>query len=84
MSGSAVLNWDRAVHKNVRSSDGQDAGNINAIDEDLLVIITEGACKEYRIPKLQVDGYNGTEVFLNLLLENQRSTECKYGPRHII
>jgi hypothetical protein len=66
MSGSAVLNWDRAVHKNVRSSDGQDAGNINAIDEDLLVIITEGACKEYRIPKLQVDGYNGTEVFLKL------------------
>ena len=40
MSGSAVLNWDRAVHKNVRSSEGQDAGNINAIDEDLLVIIT--------------------------------------------
>jgi hypothetical protein len=60
MSESAVLNWDRAVHKNVRSSDGQD---INAIDEDSLVIITEGARKEYRIPKLQVDGYNGTEVF---------------------
>jgi hypothetical protein len=47
----------------VRSSDGQD---INAIDEDSLVIITEGARKEYRIPKLQVDGYNGTEVFLKL------------------
>jgi hypothetical protein len=63
MSESAVLNWDRAVHKNVRSSDGQD---INAIDEDSLVIITEDARKEYRIPKLQVDGYNGTEVFLKL------------------
>ena len=54
MSGSAVLDWDRAVHKNVRSRDGQDAGKINAIDEDLLVIITEGACK--RIQDTQITG----------------------------
>ena len=65
---SAVLDWDRIVHKNVRSNDGQDAGNVDAIDGDSIVIITEGARKEYKISKSQVDGYNGAEVFLKLTI----------------
>ena len=68
MSEPAVLDWDRIVHKNVRSSDGQDAGNIDAIDADSVVIITDGARKEYRVSKSQVDGYNGAEVFLKLTI----------------
>jgi hypothetical protein len=63
MSEPAVLDWDRIVHKNVRSSDGQDSGNVDA---DSVVIITGGARKEYRIPKSQIDGFNGAEVFLKL------------------
>jgi hypothetical protein len=66
MSEPAVLDWDRIVHKNVRSSDGQDAGNVDAIDGDSIVIITDGARKEYKLSKSQVGGYNGAEVFLNL------------------
>jgi hypothetical protein len=68
MSEPAVLDWDRIVHKNVRSSDGQDAGNVDAIDGDSIVIITEGARKEYKISKSQVDGYNGAEVLLKLTI----------------
>jgi hypothetical protein len=52
----------------VRSSDGQDAGNVDAIDGDSIVIITEGARKEYKISKSQVDGYNGAEVLLKLTI----------------
>jgi hypothetical protein len=63
---SAVLDWDRIVHKNVRSKDGQDAGNVDAVEADSIVIITEGARKEYKIPKSQVEGFNGAEVFLKL------------------
>jgi hypothetical protein len=66
MSEPAVLDWDRVVHKNVRSSDGQDAGNVDAVDADSVVIITDGARKEYKIAKSQVDGFNGAEVFLKL------------------
>jgi hypothetical protein len=66
MAEPAVLDWDRIVHKNVRSSDGQDAGNVDAIDDDSIVIITEGARKEYKLSKSYVDGYNGAEVFLKL------------------
>jgi hypothetical protein len=61
---SPVLDWDRIVHKNVRSRDGQDAGNVDAIYADSIVIITGGARNEYQVPKSQVDGFNGAEVFL--------------------
>jgi hypothetical protein len=69
MSEPAVLDWDRIVHKNVRSSDGQDAGNVDAIIGDSVVIITEGARKEYKISKSDVQAYNGAEVFLKLTIE---------------
>jgi len=49
---SPILDWDRIVHKNVRSRDGQDAGNVDALYEDSIVIITEGARKEYKLSKL--------------------------------
>ena len=61
---SPVLDWDRIVHKNARSKDEQDAGNVDAVDADSIVVITEGARKEYKLPKSQVEGYNGAEVFL--------------------
>jgi len=64
MSEDAVVNWDAIVHKNVRSKDGQDAGNVDAINADSIVIITGGARKEYQVPKSQVDGFNGAEVLL--------------------
>ena len=65
---SPVLDCDRIVHKNVRSRDGQDAGNVDAINADSIVIITGGARKEYQVPKSQVDGFNGAEVFLKASL----------------
>ena len=73
MSEPAVLDWDRIVHKNVRSSDGQDAGNVDAADADSVVVITDGARKEYKVSKSQVDGYNGAEVFLKLTIEESEN-----------
>ena len=73
MSEPAVLDWDRIVHKNVRSNNGQDAGNIDAVDSNSIVIISEGARSEYKIPKSQVDGFHGAEVFLKLSLGELQS-----------
>jgi hypothetical protein len=39
-------------------------GNVDAIETDAIVIITEGARGEYRIPKSEVEEFNGAEVFL--------------------
>jgi len=66
MSEDAVVNWDAIVHKNVRSKDGQDAGNVDAIEGNTVVITSEGDRKEYNLPKSQVAGYDGAEVSLKI------------------
>ena len=64
----AVINWEAIVHKNVRSRDMQDAGNVDAITGDIVVITTQGDREEYNLPKTEVDGFNGAEVFLKVTL----------------
>lgn len=64
MSEPPVLDWDRIVHKNVRSKDRADVGNVDAVNEDSIVIVTEGARGEYKIPKSEVEAFDGDEVFL--------------------
>jgi hypothetical protein len=66
MSEPPVLDWDRIIHKNVRSKDGQDAGNVDAIEGDTVVVTSEGDRKEYNLPKSQIEGYNGAEVLLKI------------------
>lgn len=64
MSDSPVVDWEAIVHKNVRSKDRADVGNVDAIETDAIVVITEGSRGEYRIPKSEVEEFNGAEVFL--------------------
>jgi hypothetical protein len=66
MSDPAVIEWDRIIHKNVRAKDMQGAGNVVAIDGDSVIISTQGAQHQYKIPKSHVEGYNGAEVFLDI------------------
>jgi hypothetical protein len=66
MSDPAVINWDRIIHKNVRSKDMEGAGNVVAIDGDSVIISTQGGQHQYKIPKSHVEGYNGAEVYLDL------------------
>ena len=42
MSEDAVVDWESIIHKNVRSKDGQDAGNVDAIKGDTVVVTSEG------------------------------------------
>jgi hypothetical protein len=67
MSEDAVVNWDAIIHKNVRSKDGQDAGNVDAIIKgDTVVITSEGDRQEYNVPKSEIEGFNGAEVSLKI------------------
>jgi hypothetical protein len=65
MSEPAILHWERVIHKNVRSSDGMDVGNIISEAGDTVTIM-QGASREYNIPKSVVQGFNGSEVFLSI------------------
>jgi hypothetical protein len=42
MSEDAVSDWEAIIHKNARSKDGQDAGNVDAIEGSTVIIMTEG------------------------------------------
>lgn len=67
-----ILNWDRIVHKNVRSKDMDDVGNVIAIAGDTITIF-QGRNREYLVPKSHVEGFNGSEVFLDLSINNLES-----------
>ncbi len=64
MSEPAILHWERVIHKNVRSKDGYDIGNIISEAGDTFTVM-QGASREYKIPKSAVDGFNGSEVLLS-------------------
>ena len=65
--GDAVVNWDRIIHKNVRTLDNQGMGKVIAVpnDEDVLIIASQSGGEQYKIPKSCVSGFNGAEVSLN-------------------
>ncbi|MGB8035872.1 MAG: hypothetical protein WCF03_18815 [Nitrososphaeraceae archaeon] len=73
MSDPAVIDWNRIIHKNVRSKDMEGAGNVVAIDGDSVIISTQGAQHQYKIPKSHVEGYNGAEVFLDIAVSDMSS-----------
>jgi uncharacterized protein (TIGR02271 family) len=66
--GDAVVNWDRIIHKNVRTLDNQGMGKVIAVpnDEDTIIISSQGGGEQYKIPRSSVSGFNGAEVLLNV------------------
>ena len=65
--GDAVINWDRIIHKNVRTLDNQGMGKVVAVpnDEDTIIISSQSGSERYKIPRSSVSGFNGAEVLLN-------------------
>jgi hypothetical protein len=61
---SGIVHWDRLIHKNVRSKDMQDMGNVIAIDDQNITMM-QGR-HEFKMPRSCVDDFNGSEVFLNV------------------
>jgi hypothetical protein len=48
-----VENWDRIVHKNVRTSDNQGFGKVVAIpdDRDAILISSQSGSDQYMLPR---------------------------------
>jgi uncharacterized protein (TIGR02271 family) len=65
--GDAVVNWDRIIHKNIRTLDNQGMGKVIAVpnDEDTIIISSQSGGEQYKIPRSSVSGFNGAEVLLN-------------------
>jgi hypothetical protein len=76
MSESAVLNWDRIIHKNVRSKDFKDVGSVFAIAGDDVTVKLWS--REYNIPKTCIEGFKRSEVFLNINFSELSKYEVKF------
>ena len=61
-----MANWDSVIHKIVRSNEGNLIGNVDAVDENSILVSSEGGRTRYKIPKHIVQGFDGHEVSLNI------------------
>jgi uncharacterized protein (TIGR02271 family) len=75
----AVVNWDRIIHKNVRTLDNQGMGKVIAVpnDEDTIIISSQGRGDQYKIPRSFLSGFNGAEVLLNVTAHKIMSSSYK-------
>lgn len=65
MSEPVIQRWDRVIHKNVRSKEGTDIGNVISESGETFTVM-QGAKREYNIPKSAVEGFDGSELYLSI------------------
>jgi hypothetical protein len=65
MSEPVIRRWERVIHKNVRSNDRIDIGNVISEVGDTFTVM-QGASREYNIPKSAVEGFDGSELYLSI------------------
>lgn len=60
---ASIHDLDRLVRKGVRTKDGNDLGNVIAVNG---THITVQGKRIFKFPTQSIDIYNGSEVFLNI------------------
>jgi hypothetical protein len=65
VSEPVIRRWERVIHKNVRSNDRVDIGNVISEAGDTFTVM-QGASREYNIPKSVVEGFDGSELYLSI------------------
>jgi hypothetical protein len=65
MSEPVIYHWERVIHKNVRSKDRIDIGNVISESGETFTVMQD-ASREYNIPKSAVEGFDGSELYLSI------------------
>jgi hypothetical protein len=65
LSEPVIQRWERVIHKNVRSKDRIDIGNVISESGETFTVM-QGASREYNIPKSAVEGFDGSELYLSI------------------
>ena len=63
MSEPVIQRWVRVIHKNVRSKDRVDIGNVISESGETFTVM-QGARREYNIPKSAVEAFDGSELYI--------------------
>ena len=72
----AVVDWNAIFKKGVRTKDGKNAGIVVGVS-DANIIIQKGVTREVILPKENVQGFDGHELFLNVTGEELKRHEIK-------
>ena len=65
MSEPVIQRWVRVIHKNVRSKDRVDIGNVISESGETFTVM-QGASWEYNIPKCAVEAFDGSELYISI------------------
>lgn len=64
-SSAGIEDWDTILHKGVRTMDSVTVGIVTAVNDENVIVTSDGAKDEYSLPKNEVQSFNGQEVVLN-------------------
>jgi hypothetical protein len=73
----AVEDWDSIINKGVRSKEMQAIGIVTAVNPTSVIITSDGARDEYSLPKDEVEGFNGSEVFIKPTVDRLNQFKVK-------
>src|SRR4029078_8328634 len=64
-SQAAIEDWESILKKGARTGDSVAVGIVTAVNDENVIITSDGAKDEFSIPKNEIQSYNGQEVVLN-------------------
>ena len=67
-SHAGIQDWDSILKKGARTEDSVAVGIVTAINNENVIITSDGAKDEFSVPKNEIQSYNGQEVVLNTSL----------------
>ncbi len=76
-TNSIITDWDLIIHKGVRSKEMIAMGSVTAVNPTSIIITSDGAKDEFNVPKDEVEGYNGSELFLKPTLDRLEQYKVK-------
>lgn len=65
-SHAGIQDWDSILKKGARTVDSIAVGIVTAVNDENVIITSDGAKDEFSLPKNEIQSYNGQEVVLNI------------------
>lgn len=61
---AGIQDWDTILKKGVRTMDSITVGIVTAVNDENVIITSDGAKDEFNVPKGEIESFNGSEVIL--------------------
>jgi len=76
-SQAGIRDWDNILKKGARTADDTAVGIVTAVNDENVIITSDGAKDEFSIPKNEIQSYNGQEVVLNMTYDRMDQFKVK-------